>query len=154
MTGARVWLLAAAWMSVAASILHLAVIVGGPDWYRFFGAGEAMAQAAERGSPVPAILTIAIAAILGIWALYAFGAAGVIGRLPLTRTALAAIALVLIARSAMAFVPQLWTPEHTIAFRIWSSAICFIMGLCFAVGVWKAWPQLSLKIPVHEGQKI
>jgi hypothetical protein len=144
-TGARPWLLAAAWMSVAASALHLAAIIGGPDWYRFFGAGEEMAQAAERGSPVPAIMTIIIAAILAGWAIYAFGAAGVIRRWPLMRTALFAIAAVLLARSALAFVPSVWAPEQTIAFRIWSSAICFGMGTCFAVGLWKAWPQLSVK---------
>lgn len=143
MNGARPWLLAAAWMSVVASALHLAVIIGGPDWYRFFGAGEEMALAAERGSPVPAIMTIIVAAILAGWAVYAFGAAGVIRRWPLMRTALFAIAAVLIARSALAFVPSAWAPEQTIAFRIWSSAICFVMGACFAVGLWKAWPQLS-----------
>ena len=36
-------------LSAAASLLHLAVIAGGPAWYRFFGAGEGMAQMAERG---------------------------------------------------------------------------------------------------------
>ena len=147
MTSARPWLLAAAWMSVAASVLHLAVIIGGPDWYRFFGAGEEMARAAERGSPVPTTMTIIIAGILAGWAVYAFGAAGVIRRWPLTRTALFAITAVLIARSALAFVPSVWAPEQTIAFRIWSSAICFIMGAFFAVGLWQAWPQLSIKRP-------
>jgi hypothetical protein len=146
-TGARPWLLAAAWMSVAASILHLAVIIGGPDWYRFFGAAEEMARAAERGSPVPTILTVVIAAILGGWAIYAFGAAGVIRRWPLMRTALFAITTVLLARSLLAFVPAAWAPEHTIAFRIWSSAICFVMGACFAVGLSLAWPDLSKRRP-------
>lgn len=152
MTGARPWLLAAGWMSVAASVLHLAVIIGGPDWYRFFGAGEGMARAAERGSPVPTIMTIIIAGILAGWAVYAFGAAGVIRRLPLVRTALLAIAAVLIARSALAFVPSVWAPEQTIAFRIWSSAICFVMGTCFAVGLWQAWPLLSVKRSQKMGQ--
>jgi hypothetical protein len=35
--------------SLAASILHLACIAGGPEWYRFFGAGERMARMAARG---------------------------------------------------------------------------------------------------------
>lgn len=143
MSGARPWLLGAAWMSVAASVLHLGVIIGGPDWYRFFGAGEEMARAAERGSPVPTIMTIIIAGVLAVWAIYALGAAGVIRRWPLMRTALFAIAAVLLARSALAFVPSVWAPEQTIAFRIWSSGICFVMGACFAVGLWKAWPGLS-----------
>ena len=130
-------------MSVSASVLHLAVIAGGPDWYRFFGAGEAMARAAERGSPVPPFMTVIIAAILAVWAAFAFGAAGVIRLLPLTRTALIAIAAVLLARSAMVLAPQFWAPEHTMAFRIVSSAACLAMGLCFALGTWLAWDTLS-----------
>ena len=143
MRDARPLLLVAAWMSVAASLLHLAVIVGGPDWYRFFGAGEEMARAAERGSSVPPIMTAIIAAILAVWAALAFGAAGLIRLLPLTRTALIAIAAVLIARSALVLVPDVWAPEQTMAFRIVSSLACLAMGLCFALGTWAAWPSLS-----------
>ena len=140
------WLLAAGWMSVAASVLHIACIIGGPSWYRFFGAGEVLARAAERGSPVPAIMTLVIAAILAIWATFAFGAAGVIRRLPLSRTALIAISTVLLARAAMAFVPAFWPPENrTLAFIATTSAICFIMGACFAIGTWRAWPRLSAR---------
>lgn len=139
---ARALLFAAAWMSVAACLLHLAAIVGGPDWYRFFGAGEEMARAAERGSLVPAIMTAIIATILAVWAAFSFGAAGTIRLLPLTRTALIAIAAVLLARSALVLVPQVWAPEQTMAFRIVSSAACLAMGLCFALGTWFAWPTL------------
>lgn len=142
-TAGRPFLLAAAWTSVAASLLHLAVIAGGPDWYRFFGAGEDMARAAERGSPVPAIMTVVVAAILAVWAAYAFGANGTMRRLPLTRTALVAIAAVLLARSALVFVPGVWAPEQALPFRIWSSAACLAMGLCFALGTWFAWAALS-----------
>src|SRR5688500_7627120 len=130
-------------MSVAASLLHLAVIAGGPDWYRFFGAGEGMARAAERGSLVPPLMTAIIAAVLAVWAAFAFGAAGAIRLLPLTRTALVAIAAVLLVRSAMVLVPQFWAPEHTTAFRIVSSAACLAMGLCFAFGTWAAWDSLA-----------
>ncbi len=142
---ARPWLVAAAWMSIAASLLHIAVIFGGPDWYRFFGAGEGMARAAERGSSTPAIMTLGIAAILAGWALYACAAIGVIRRLPLMRTALTAVAVVLLARGLLVFVPGVWAPEQSMAFRIWSSAICLVMGACFAIGTWRAWPELSLK---------
>ena len=142
---ANPWLLGAAWMSIAASILHIGVIVGGPDWYRFFGAGEEMARAAERGSLVPTIVTLVIAAILAAWAAFALGAVGVTRRLPLTRTALVAISAVLLARVALAFVPSAWAPEQSVAFIFWSSAACFVMGASFAVGTWLAWPQLRTK---------
>jgi hypothetical protein len=143
---ARPFLLAAGWTSVAACLLHIGCIFGGPDWYRFFGAGEVLARAAERGSPVPAVTTAIIAAILAGWAAYAFSAAGSILRLPFIRTALIAIAFVLLARSTMVFVPSVWAPENrTIAFMFWTSFICFLMGMCFALGTWRAWPTLSLK---------
>ena len=94
------WLIAGGVLSAAASALHLACIVGGGDWYRFFGAGEAMAQAAERGEAYPALLTLAIAAVLAIWAAYAFAGAGLIRRLPLMRTALVAITAIYLLRGA------------------------------------------------------
>lgn len=136
-------LIASGWMSVAASLLHLGCIIGGPDWYRFFGAGEEIAQAAEQGRWMPVILTSIIAAILAGWAAFAFSAAGRFWRLPLARTALAAISVVLLARAFMVFIPSLWAPEQSMVFRSWSSAICLAMGLFFAIGTWRAWPALS-----------
>lgn len=60
----RRWLILGGILSALAAVLHVAVIVSGPPWYRFFGAGEAMARAAERGSFTPALVTLAIAAML------------------------------------------------------------------------------------------
>jgi hypothetical protein len=136
-------LAASGWMSIAASMLHVGCIIGGPDWYRFFGAGEEMAQMAERGLWMPAILTLIIAAILAGWAAYAFSAAGKFIRLPLARTALLLISVVLLLRAVMVFIPSLWGTEQTMAFRVWTSAIVAVMGLCFAAGTWRAWPTLS-----------
>lgn len=76
MTAARRWLIAGGVLSALAAALHLAVIVGGPDLYRFFGAGEALARAAERGSVVPALVTFGIAALLAVRAACAFAGAG------------------------------------------------------------------------------
>lgn len=36
-------------LTLLAAVLHVFIIVGGADWYRFFGAGEAMAQMSEQG---------------------------------------------------------------------------------------------------------
>lgn len=62
------WLIAGGILSSLAAVLHVAVIVGGPDWYRFFGAGEGMARMAERGSAYPIAVALLIATILGVWA--------------------------------------------------------------------------------------
>ena len=139
----RIWLLAAGWMSVAASLLHLACIAGGPDWYRFLGAGEGMARAAERGLWAPALMTMTIALIIAGWAAFAFSAAGILPRLPLLRLALVAISAVLLLRASAYFIHQQWRPDLSHSFMAWSSAIVLVMGLAFAIGTWKAWPALS-----------
>ncbi len=145
MTARNPWLVAAGWGSLAASLLHVACIIGGPDWYRFLGAGEEIAQAAERGAWSPVIITLAIAAVLATWAAYAFGAVGRMVRLPLMRTALIAISLVLLLRALAGLVGHLWRPDLSGMFMLWSSLIVLALGVCFTIGTWKAWPALSLK---------
>lgn len=137
------WLVAAGWMSVIASLLHVACIFGGPDWYRFFGAGEAMALADQRGEWFPAVITGFIAAILGIWALFAFSGAGKFARLPLLRTGLVAISAIYMVR-ALALIPaHLIRPDLTDSFAVWSSLIVLAYGLAYTIGTWRAWPALS-----------
>lgn len=136
------WLIVGGFLSAAASLLHVATIIGGPDWYRFFGAGEGMARASERGSLMPGLVTAAIAAILAIWALYAFSAAGFVRRLPLLRTALVLITGVYLLR-AFALIPLLsLKPQLVDTFEIVSSLIVLCYGVTYAIGTWLAWPSL------------
>ncbi|MET1756804.1 hypothetical protein ABVV53_15265 [Novosphingobium sp. RD2P27] len=129
-------------MSSAASLLHFATIVGGPDWYRFFGAGEELARAAERGSAMPGLVTAAIATVLAVWALYAFSAAGLVRRLPLVRTALVCITSVYMLRG-LAVIPLLTLkPQLVDSFAIVSSLVVLCYGVTYAVGTWLAWPSL------------
>jgi hypothetical protein len=145
------WLVAGGVLSLAAAALHVAVIAGGADWYRFFGAGEEMAVAAERGSAMPAVVTFAIAALLSIWAAYAFAGVGLIRRLPLMRTALVLISAIYLLRGLillplLALIPGAWA--NIGSFDIWSSLIVLILGAAYAVGTWRAWPSLSkAKVP-------
>ncbi|WP_284734768.1 hypothetical protein [Sphingosinicella terrae] len=138
------WLIAGGILSAIAGLVHVGVILGGPSWYRFFGAGEEMAQAAERGSLMPAAITLAIAAVLLVWSLYAFSAAGLVRRLPLIRTALVLISAIYLFRGmapwpAMFFIPQMATP-----FTVWSTLVVLVYGLTYAVGTWLAWPHLRI----------
>jgi hypothetical protein len=75
-------LISAGTLSAISALLHLACIYFGATWYRFFGAGEQMAQLAEQGSVRPTLITLGITAVLAMWSLYAFSAAGIIGRFP------------------------------------------------------------------------
>lgn len=153
MTPRNHWLIAGGWLSLAAALLHLAVIAGGPDWYRFFGAGEDMAAAAEQGSPVPPLVTFGISLLLSVWAAYAFAGAGVIRRLPLIRTALVLISAIYLARGLLLLLPILiFNPKALSvigAFDIWSSIIVLIFGAAYAIGTWRAWPHLSRRKVPH-----
>ncbi len=139
------WLVAGGVLSVLAALLHLAVIAGGPDWYRFVGAGEEMARMAEQGSPRPALITVAIAILLAVWAAYAFAGAGRFRRLPLMRTALVAISTIYLLRGLVLAPLLLLRPDRVTAFDVWSSLIVLVYGICYAVGTWRAWPALSAR---------
>lgn len=139
------WLIAGGILSLAAAALHVGVILGGPSWYRFFGAGEAMARAAERGAWQPTLITMGIATVLAIWAAYAFSGAGVIVRLPLLRTALVAISAVYLLRGLVLFHAMIFMPAAVTPFLVWSSLIVLVYGVTYAMGTWLAWPALSLK---------
>jgi hypothetical protein len=128
--------------SFAASLLHLACVAGGPDWYRFFGAGERMARMAARGHWYPTAVALGIAAILAAWALYAWSGAGLIRRLPLLRLGLCVITGVYLLR-ALAFVAlQPFFPGNSAAFWYWSSGVCLGLGLLHALGLRQAWSRL------------
>jgi heme/copper-type cytochrome/quinol oxidase subunit 3 len=141
---ARTWLIAGGCLSLAAALVHVATIFGGPDWYRFFGAGEPIARAAERGSWVPAAMTSVIAATLGLWAAYAFAAAGLMRRLPLMRTALVVISTIYLARGLLVLAPSAFDQSDlSPAFMLWSSLIVLVLGVTYAIGTALAWRALS-----------
>ncbi len=130
-------------LSLAAAALHLACIVGGPAWYRFLGAGEAMARLAERGDWRPAAITAAIAAMLAMAAAYAFSGAGLIARLPLLRTGLVVISAVYLLRGLVVLMPSaLGRDDLSRNFMLWSSLIVLAFGIVHAVGTARAWKSL------------
>lgn len=139
----RTWLIVGGVLSALAAFAHLAVIVGGPDWYRFFGAGEGMARAAERGEFRPALITVGVVAMLFVWAAYAFSGAGLIPQLPLLRTGLVVISAIYLLR-ALAPIPVLiFRPSLAGPFLWWSSGIVLVYGLAYALGTRAAWARLS-----------
>jgi hypothetical protein len=136
------WLVAAGALSAAAALLHLAVIFGGPNWYRFFGAGEGMARAAARGSWYPPTVTAGIVLILALWAAYAWSGAGLIPRLPLLRTGLVLISAVYLARGLVLVPALMFTPGRVDAFLVWSSLIVLVFGVAYALGTWQGWASM------------
>jgi hypothetical protein len=139
------FLIAAAICSGVAALLHLGCIIFGGEWYRFFGAGEQMANMAEAGHIYPTIVTSVIVTLLTIWSLYALSGAGVILRLPFLRLALCIIAAIYLLRG-IAFIPLMpMFPGNSLTFWLVSSTTCFVFGLFYALGIRQSWAYLSKK---------
>ena len=131
------YLLAAAICCFAAALAHVGCIVFGGDWYRFFGAGEQMAQMAEQGLWYPTLATSFIVLLLMVWGLYGLSGAGFIKPLPFTTLALMLIAGIFLLRG-VAFVGLMpMFPENSLTFWLISSGICLFIGSLFALGTWQ-----------------
>ncbi len=127
--------------SFLVAALHLAMIVGGPSWYRFFGAGEQMATLAEEGSWTPALVTLAITIIFTVWGLYAFSATGIVRPLPWLKFALLAIASIYILRG-LALFPWLIQADRVDPFLVWTSLISLGIGIVHSLGLYQIWPNI------------
>lgn len=136
---ANPWLAAGGALSAAAALAHLAIIVGGPRWYDFFGAGPRMVRLAEQGSPKAALITLGIAAVLAIWAAFAFSGAGMIPRLPLLKLALVGISAVYLVR-ALGYIPILAATGAPVGTFAWvSSAIVLVYAVVHILGTLQLW---------------
>jgi len=101
----RSLLLVAAGCSAAVALLHVAILVAGPPWYRWFGAPSLAARIEAGAALVPVLMTVAVAAVFAVWTCYALSGAGAIRRLPLLRAALFTIAAIYLLRGVQV-VPE------------------------------------------------
>ncbi len=138
----NVYLIVAGTLSAIAAILHIGCIYFGAPWYRFFGAGEQMAVLSEQGSLQPTLITSGIVAVLTIWSLYAFSAAGLIFKLPLIRLALVLITFIYLARGVAGFFLINSPMGRTAEFWLWSSLICLLLGIFHFIGLKQQWASL------------
>lgn len=143
---ANTFLVAGAALSGMAALLHLACLVVGAPMFRLMGAGEQMAQLHAAGHWYPVVVTAGIAGVLLAWSAYALSGAGVLVRLPFTRTALCLITAVYVVRG-VAFLPAMaYFPGNSMVFWVVSSAICLAIGVVHGIGLKKAWPRLSGRV--------
>ena len=134
----------AGWFSFIASALHIAVIIGGASWYRFFGAGENMAFLAEQGSYQPAIITFCITLVLAVCGAYAWSGAGILPTFPFLKIILVLITAVYLIRGALGLCALFFSNHPQVSqkssnFWIWSSLICLVIGLTHLKGVLNKW---------------
>lgn len=123
------------------ALLHLAIMVGGPAWYRFIGASEGMARLASAGSPYPASITAGIAAGLAVAACYGLSGAGILRPLPWLRPVLGLIAVVFFARGLLGVPvvllgsgPYLAELRSRWLFMVVTSLVCLAVGMGYIVG--------------------
>lgn len=129
-------------LSALAALLHVAIIFGGASWYRFFGAGERMARAAQAGHLRPTLITLGIASVLTLWSFYALSGAGLVAPLPLLRSGLCLITGIYLLRG-LAILPLLTVARtHSTPFLIWSSLVCLGFGLVHLLGLAQRWNSL------------
>lgn len=141
----RMILTLAGWLSAAVAALHIVIIFFGAPAYRYFGAGEDMARQAEAGSILPAAMTLFIAVVFAVFALYAFAGAGRLRRLPLLRTGLVVIAAIYTLRG-LGLIPELMQFAQGSATvmprQLVFSAVSLTIGLLYLAGTVLLWPSL------------
>lgn len=129
-------------LTFVAAMLHYACIAWGASGFRLLGAGEPMAQMAERGHWYPTFISIVIGTVLVVWAAYALSAAGAIAPLPLQRPILPAIAAVFLVRGiAFRWLKPIF-PDNSRLFWLITSGICLVIGSLYALGTYAVWERL------------
>lgn len=134
----RQWFILGGILSIAAALLHIAVIVGGAPAYRYFGAGEEMAKMAEAGSAFPAVVTTFIVVIFASWGLYAFSGAGLIRKLPYMRPGLIVIAAIYTLRGVCVIPEVIWiaiSPKAVPFQEVIFSIVSLFIGVTYLVGI-------------------
>jgi hypothetical protein len=129
------WLILAGLGSALVALLHAVIIFLGAPAYRYFGAAD-LAPMAERGSPMPAIITSFLVLIFAVWAIYAFSGAGLGPRLPLLRLGLGAIATIYTLRG-LVLLPELFflaSGKLEVPRMAVFSAVSLFIGLCYVAG--------------------
>lgn len=136
------FLIAASVGNAFAALLHIGCIYFGAAWYRFFGAGEAMAMLAEQGNIRPTVITTFIVIVLSVFTLYSLSGAQVIGRIFLLKTALVGITSVFLIRGVGGFFMMNQITEQGATFWFWSSIICLLLGFFHLIGTLQVWNKI------------
>ena len=141
------WLFASGLLCALGALLHLALPLGGPAWYRFVGAPQGVVAMAEAGLARPIVTCVVIACVLGLFAGYAFSALGLVRRLPASRWVLGIIGVGLSVRALWFPVLAVTEPwelsricgrcDRLNVFVVATSALCLLIGAGYLLGAWR-----------------
>lgn len=118
--------------------LHLA-LAAFPALYGYVAPGQsALTEMAVQGSRVTTMVSLALAFLLAVWAVYGFSGAGLIRPLPLLRAALLAIGAIYVLRAL--FLPtevrMVLAEGYPLRFVLFS-ILSLAAGLLYLIGSWK-----------------
>ena len=139
-------LLAAAALSFALAALHLVVVFVGAPGYNYFGAPE-LGELARRGSAAPALITLGLVVVFGVFGLYALAGARRVGRLPLLPAVLVAVGGIFTLRGVALFfeLPALLQGSTSFPARYAVfSAASLVVGLVYLAGTARTWSSLRV----------
>lgn len=138
----NIWLVCGAMASFLVAALHIYIIIAGAPGYRYFGAGEEFAQAAETGKYFPAIVTSGIVIMFVVFGVFALAGAGVIQELPLMRYIILLVGIGYTLRGFVLFV-ELAASLNIFAWREGVrpqdpifSAVSLLFGVVHLLGWW------------------
>ena len=103
------------------------------------GAGERMTRAVAARRVRPHLVTLGVAAMLVVWAVYAWSGAGLIEPLPLLWPVLVAITAIYLLRAATLPVLLRTMCDRSRRFLFVSSAIVLGVGVIHCIGLATAW---------------
>ena len=134
------------WWNIAFAVLHVIIIFMKGSGYRYFGAGEQMARAAEAGNPKPTLITAGLTVIFLGFGFYALSAAGQVRRLPLTRWIVLGIGVLYLLRGILVGPQAWWAIQHPdqVPLRfVLFSAVALLLGVVCVYGVMLRWKDLN-----------
>ncbi|TGE83026.1 hypothetical protein C7Y70_11555 [Pseudoalteromonas sp. KS88] len=131
-------LISAGVIAFAAATWHLLCIWGGPSWYAFARAPQALIESAQQGTYLAPVATIIVAGLIFTCGAYALSAASTIRKMPLTTAALSTIALICVARALIA-VPLLIRSTELDIWQLVASSVWLYVGICFLLGAKVYW---------------
>jgi hypothetical protein len=140
--GTKAFLLAAGLLA-AGALLHVAVLVAGPEWIAFVGAPPEIVASARAGTWLAPVGTLAITLLLIGLALCCLSAGGLIRRLPFARAVLVPFAAIFVLRGLI-IVPALlqgrvnWRAASDL-FILGSSGAILVIGLALVAGLTARW---------------
>lgn len=137
------YLLTSGAITLAAGVLHILIIFGGPSWYSRFGAPDSIVRMVQSGHYYPIIFCLMTASFLFSCSLFAFSGAGIIHRLPFLKVSLILCGTIFSLRG-VSFIPLMIARPDLMAnfcnskgvdsFLLISSCVCLVAGGGFILG--------------------